>query len=202
MAHLHAPSLATLCALLVLGPILAGCSSEGPSDESGSSTRLDADVLGTTLQVRSTVARVHGQLSKAQRSRLEQEAGDVIGGYLAAAYLHERPAEGFKGSFPGFTRGAWALAMKDVDIVSDAAFAGADEVRSRGAVVFLSVLAPEGRPAGATARVFMNLRVTQGDRNRPAAVRGRLMLTPEGKGWRIFGYDLSLDTAPRERRGR
>jgi hypothetical protein len=116
--------------------------------------------------------------------------------YLAAAYLHERPATGDQDSFPGFTRGAQALARKDVETTSDAAFSGAEEVRSRGAVAFLSVVAPEGRPVGATARVFLDLAVTDGARDRLLELRGRLLLTPAGDGWQIFGYDLSLGASP------
>jgi hypothetical protein len=203
MAHPHARSLATLTASLTLGLTLAGCSLGGPSDESDSSTGADgSSSAGTSVQVRSSVARVHGQLSAPRRAQLERDASELIGGYLAAAYLHERPADGYKGSFPGFTRGAWALAMKDVDTVSDAAYADAEEVSARGAVVFLSVVAPEGRPVGATARVFLNLDISEDGRDRPAQVRGRLMLTPAGKSWKIFGYDLSLDTSPKRRSGR
>ena len=201
MSHLHASPLAGLSAALILGLTLAGCSSEDPADDT---SRTSANTSGseTSLQVRSTVARVQGRLSEPQRAQLADDVGEVIAGYLAASYLHERDAEGYKGSFPGFTRGAWALAMKDVAIVSDAAFEGADEITSRGAAAFLSVVAPEGRAVGATARVFLDLRVSQDGRHRAAAVRGKLLLTPNGDSWNIFGYDLSLDTSPRRGRGR
>ena len=202
MPFLHASRRATLTATLLLGLTLSGCSTQEDGGDEGRGGRSDvADVLGTTLQVRTTVARVHGSLTPRRRSGLEQEAGRVLARYFAAAYLHERPADGYRGAFPGFTRGARALALRDVDTVADAALVDADEVRPKGAVAFLSVVAPGGRPAGATARVFLNLRVTEDGRGRTVPVRGRLLLTPVGDGWRIFGYDLSLDQAG-TRRGR
>ncbi len=150
----------------------------------------------TALEVRTKISGVLGRLPQAQRERLERDAGQLVSGYLAAAYLHERPSDGFRGSFPGFTTGARELALKDVDTASDAAFSGADEVRSRSAVAFLSVVATEGRAVGATARIFLDLAVTDGSRGRLVEVRGRLLLSPVGDGWRIFGYDLTLDNPP------
>lgn len=194
-----ASPLATLTALLVLGSTLSGCSTDEASDKAASGSGSDVSEVATTLQVRTTVARVHGALSKPQRDRLERHTSQLLAGYFAAAYLHERQGDGYRDAFPGFTRGARTLASRDVDTVADASFADADEVRSRGAVAFLSVVAPEGRPVGATARVFLNLHVTEEGRARTVPVRGRLMLTPGEDGWRIFGYDLSLDTAAKGR---
>ena len=197
MSLLHASRLAALSASLVLGLTLAGCSSDGPSDDDVSETRMDTvAALDTTLQVRTKMSRVLGRLSPAQRELLERDAEQLITGYLAAAYLHERPSDGYRGSFPGFTTGARELALEDVDTASDAAFSGVDEVRSRGAVAFLSVVASEGRAVGATARIFLDLSVIEGSQDRDVEVRGRLLLSPAGDGWRIFGYDLSLDTTP------
>lgn len=198
-------TLVTLSTALVLGASMAGCSSDEPAgDDVRAPVRSGSvDVLGATLHVRTTVSRVLGELSPAHRGRLEREAGQLLAGYLAAAYLHQRPAEGYRGAFPGFTHGARELALRDVDTVADGGFADAKTVRPRGAVAFLSVVAPEGRPVGATARVFLNLDVTTAQgRRRAVAVRGRLLLSPGPEQWRIFGYDLSLDSQPRGRRGR
>jgi hypothetical protein len=206
MPLLHASSwaswLAGLCALLALGATLSGCLADDGSDETGSRSRTEVSDVATTLQVRTTVSRVQGRLSKQQQGRLERDASQLLAGYLAAAYLHERPADGYRSAFPGFTRGARTLALRAVDTVADAGLIGADEVRSSGAVAFLSVVAPEGRPVGATARVYLDLRITEKGRSRTVPVRGRLMLTPGQDGWRIFGYDLSFDTAARGRGSR
>lgn len=201
----HASRLAALCASLVLGLTSAGCSTDGPSDgpTDGDVSRTRMDTVGapdTTVQVRTTMPRVLGRLSQARRERFERDAGRLVSEYLTAAYLLERPSDGYRGAFPGFTTGARDLALRDVDTTSDASFSGADEVSPRGAVAFLSVVASEGRAVGATARIFLDLSVTKGSQDILVEVRGRLLLSPTGDGWRIFGYDLSLDTEPAGRK--
>jgi hypothetical protein len=56
--------------------------------------------------------------------------------------------------------------------------------------VTIDVMAPKGRPAGATARVRLVFSTT-GDTEERVTVRGRLLLTPAHGKWRIFGYDVS-----------
>lgn len=179
----------------VLAVALTGCT-DGAQGNEDSGPEVGVAV-GTTLEVRTSVSRVAGALSRGQRSRIEEQVGQLLERHLSAAYLHERPGGGYRGSFPGFTRGARELAMRDLDTASDKALRGADEVRPRAAVAFVSVVAPEGRPAGATARVFLDLHVLDGDRKRLREVRGRLLLTPARGGWRIFGYDLTLNEGKR-----
>ena len=63
------------------------------------------------------------------------------------------------------------------------------EVKKRRVAV--DVFAPNGRPAGATARVALVFRTT-GHTEKRVAVRARLFLTRGGHGhWRIFGYDVA-----------
>ena len=73
--------------------------------------------------------------------------------------------------------------------MSDRSFGGA-VVRPRGAIAYVSVVAPEGRAVGATARVSVDLAVADSERTRRLTVSGRLLLTPRPDRWRIFGYDL------------
>ena len=42
----------------------------------------------------------------------------------------------------------------------------------------------------------LDLVVTEGSRTRRVTVSGRLLLTPQGSHWRIFGYDLALGPTP------
>ena len=57
--------------------------------------------------------------------------------------------------------------------------------------VTVDVLAPRGRPAGATARVDLVFKTT-GDATKRVTVHGQLFLSPAAHGkWRIFGYDVS-----------
>jgi hypothetical protein len=53
------------------------------------------------------------------------------------------------------------------------------------------VVAAHGRAVGATAKVSLDLRVTEAGRTRPVRVQGRLLLTPTDHGWRIFGYHVA-----------
>lgn len=145
---------------------------------------------------------MHGDLSKQGRDRLVRRADQLITGYVEAAYFHQRSGSGYRGSFPGFTRGARRLALRDTRVASDRALAGATEVTPKGAVAFLSVVARNGRPVGATARLMLKMAVERGDATRWKQVTGRLLLTPGPHQWRIFGYDLAMGaTAPAKGRG-
>jgi hypothetical protein len=201
MSRLHA--WASGAASIALAASLGACSSSsGDTPERPGETGPSA-TEGTVarLKVRASVSRVLGELSQDRRAHFTRGAENLLRDYLAAAYLHQRPGDGYRGAFPHFTRDARELALRDVDITADRTYAGAERVRSRGAVVYLSVVAPEGKPVGATARVFLNLVVTEeGQATERLALRGRLLLTPAHDQWRIFGYDLSLEpTAPGRR---
>ena len=186
---------AGLCAALVLGAGLTGCSNDADADPAGPGRGARAGASTPQLPMKTQVTRVLGKLTQKQRDSFEAQAEKLIAGYLSAAYLHERPGSSYKGSFPGFTPGARRLAMRDTGVVSDRGFAGAEEVRPRGAVAYLSVVAPEGRPVGATARMWIDLVVSEDGVSRRVTVSGRLLLTPGADAWRIFGYDLALGTA-------
>ena len=57
--------------------------------------------------------------------------------------------------------------------------------------VTVDVLAPHGRPAGATARVALVF-TTTGDTKQRVTVHGRLFLSPDDHGsWQVFGYDVA-----------
>lgn len=188
-------TLLVLPATILLGLTLAGCSGD-TADDGGSRTAW-SDARATALEVRTTVSRVQGGLSRVQRARIERRTAQLLERYLSAAYLHQRAGKGHRRAFPGFTPGARELALRQVGITADGAFPRAEDVRPRGAVAYVSVVAPEGRPAGATARVFLKLDVARGERSRLLQLRGLLLLTPTAKGWRIFGYDLALDPVRR-----
>ena len=190
--------LAALSVSVLVATTLTGCSTGGSgAGDEGDGTLEASDITATALNVRTAVSRVHGDLSGERRHRFAREAGELIAGYFSAAYLQERSAPGYAAAFPGFTPGARRMAMQDVEVAADGGYAWADEVEPLGAVAFLSVVAPEGRPVGATARVLLRLAVSEGERDRVVAVRGRLLLTPEQDRLQIFGYDLSVGSTPR-----
>lgn len=186
-----------LSTVVVLAATLTGCSAMGDSRDDDRRGRIGSSAgAGGAVVVETAVARVHGTLPVAQRRRLETQAGRLIGRYLSAAYLGQRSTPGHRGAFPGFTPDARRLALRDVSTASDAALTWADEVRPLGAVAFLSVVALEGRAVGATARLLLRMAASDDRREREVAVRGRLLMTPVGKGWQVFGYDLSVSSAP------
>ena len=192
-------ALAALCVPLVATAALTGCSSDDDAERAAHTGGGTSASSAPQIRVRTTVTRVHGELSKAREDHLVSQAGRLITAYVQAAYFHQRPGSGYRGSFPGFTRGARTLALRDTKVASDRTFAGAAQVKPRGAVAYLSVVAPNGRPVGVTARLVLDVAVVQGDRTRWKQVTGRLLLSPGPHQWRIFGYDLAMGpTAPRK----
>jgi hypothetical protein len=160
-------------------------SSPAPSGGSASSA------VTAPLHVRSGVTRIVGELSPAARQRLGARAGGLVAAYFRAAFLHPATHAAGRALFPGFTAAAAALAERDRRVVTGAAYAGADQVTPRNGTAYVTVLAPKGHLVGATVRVSLALDVpVKGKRDR-VRVRGRLLLTPTKRGWRIFGYDLS-----------
>lgn len=186
---------AALCAAVALSVALTGCSSEDGGDPAGRAGDGATATSAPRVELRTSVTRVHGDLSKEGRDHLVHQAGELITGYLEAAYFHQRSGSGYRGSFPGFTHGARRLALGDTRVASDRALAGATEVTPKGAVAFLSVVAKNGHPVGATARLMVKMAVEQGDATRWKQVTGRLLLTPGAHQWRIFGYDLAMGAA-------
>ncbi len=193
--------LAALCVSLIASAALTACSSDDP-ESSGRGGKIPTGASAAHVHVRTSVTRVHGELSDRGREALVRHAERLITGYVAAAYFHQRPGSAYRGSFPGFTRGARKLALKDTATTSDRTYVDADEIRPRGAVAFLSVVAPHGRPVGVTARLELKLAVVQGDRTRWRKVSGRLLLSPGAHRWRVFGYDLAMAPTAPQRRGR
>jgi hypothetical protein len=171
-----------------------GAGGSGDLEDSAARTSGQRDL--PALALRTGVTRVIGELDPAARKRLAGKVDALVGRYLQAAFLDpESRADGSKAGaasrFPGFTSGARAQAVTDRRLLTAASLRGADRVTPVLATAYVSVLAPEGRLAGATARVALDLRVSSDEGTRPLRVRGRLLLTPTSQGWRIFGYDLS-----------
>lgn len=148
------------------------------------------------LDVRTRVTRVAGALSDTRRRQLSRSARTLVTDYVEAAYLDGN--DDGNAVLPGFTLAARRLARRDLDVLSAAGFPGADSVRARSArpaQVYVAAVAANGRAVGATARVSIHLAVTRDGATAPARLRGRLLLTPTDRGWRIFGYDLALSGA-------
>jgi len=187
-----------LTALTLLAVLLSGCTSD-PDPEAGPpsapSSASPSSSAPEPLRLETAVARVAGKLSQARRERVARKAGAVVEDYLQAAFLAGPP----QGAFDSFTSGARKQARHDRRLLTAAGLRSAEPVTATHAAAYLSVLAPRGRVVGATARLEADLRVERRGEPRTVRLRGRLMLTPTAKGWRIFGYDLSRSVGARKR---
>ncbi|UMG91965.1 hypothetical protein [Nocardioides sp. TF02-7] len=183
------PAGAALAVLVPLGLVLSGCSGDDqPAGESAPSQEATAiETLATTVRV----GEVTGRLGKDRARRTAEAVADVVDGWLDGAYVAgDYPRDDFADAFPGFTKGAARLAGKQRGLMSNAAVGDrVESVTPTRRVVRVDLLAPKGEPAGATAHVDLVFEVA-GEVERTEQVRGRLLLTPKGDGWRVFGFDV------------
>ncbi len=182
---------AAIVLALVLG--VAGCSGgddEEPAGPEGEATRSGPS--GTTaIPSRVEVGEVAGKLGRKPARGVAREVAAVVDGWLDAAYVGgDYPRSDFSAAFRGFTRDAARLATRQAGLMSNKAVGKkVDGVTATRRVVRVDVLAPKGRPAGATAHVTLVMKIT-GDVQRTDQVRGRLMLIRSKAGWRVFGFDI------------
>lgn len=184
---------AVLAAALLTSGALSGCFGRSDEQQGAAEPSGTASPVATApLEVRSVVTRVAGELRPAARRHLAEKAGALVKAYLRAAFLDPRVGSAPPGSvFRWFTAEARTLAVGDRRVLTGVGYAGADRIEPQRGTARVNVVAPHGRPVGATVWVSLALRVTDGSRTRPVDVSGRLLLTPTSGGWRIFGYDLS-----------
>ncbi len=210
-----------LVAALVIGLLVAAALTACTADRDGearpapaaSSEASTSDVPALDLRVE--VTRVSGRLHAARRATVAAGVRRVLGAYVRAAYLDpDGPVVGANatlsrrddgaaggGAFVGFTPDAARQATHDRSMLTSAGFGDVDEVEPLQATAFVSVLAPKGRLVGATARTTLRFAVTGADgTTRQRQVQGRVLLTPHGAGWRIFGYELAAGPAAKQAR--
>lgn len=184
----------------LLAASTAGCTGghHRAGHESSPSGSPTAPASSATLHVQ--VTHVAGSLSSRRRSTLVAHVRRTLSGYAGAAFLAGRyPRTDFRRSFGEFTSGAAARARQDQDLLTNRSLgATTRSVRLARGTAYVSVLAPGGRPAGATAAVHWVFVVERGDQ--PAQrvrLEGRLLLTKDKAGaWRIFGYRLTRSATP------
>jgi hypothetical protein len=144
--------------------------------------------------VRTSVSwgKVTGRLPHATRKRVARQVGDVVDRWLRAAYFGgDYPRRDFTHSWPGFTPDARRLAHRDRALMSNQDIGQRiDGVRPRRSNVALDALAVHQRAVGVTARVSVRFQTT-GKVRRDVRVRGSLYLTHTGRGWKVFGYDVT-----------
>ena len=175
---------------------VAACSGDDEDEPDGQGSSSAADVPDVATKV--SIGRVAGELDARRRAQLKESVAEVVDGWIDAAYVGgEWPRDDFAdyaAALRDFTPAAKRRAARDRALLTNVAIGDrVDSVRATRRVLQVDVLAPGGRPVGATARFLVRFR-TDGEVRRTDLVRGRLMLTPTKKGWKVFGYDVSRAT--------
>lgn len=203
--HRHALGIPVVGIVLALVLALGGCSDEGGEPSTGPTPSAEQTSTATAepkpppLRTTTKVGEVVGQLSKERRRKAADAVSRVVDRWWRAAYLGDDfPRRRIsRRAFPAFTDGAFAQARGDRALMTNAALDPKfHEVVATRRRVTVDLLAVGGRARTATARIGLNFRAT-GKRAAVVAVRGRLLLTREKAGWRVFGYDVTRGAVPK-----
>lgn len=190
------PTLLSVALVLCLSLGTSACSSDAdppatPTDTTAAPQATD-DGAVFEIETRTTLDEVVGRLARKSRRQLPGTITDVVQRWFDAAYLGgDYPRSDFTDAFPGFTPGARDEARRDRLLLTNKRIGSRiDGVTPTLSRVWVDVLAVGRRPAGVTARFLLKFR-TEGDLTRRIRVEGRLLLTRQESGWRIFGYDVA-----------
>ena len=188
----------TVAGLLVLGLGAVACSGDSDSHAApgDGGTSSSTAVAERTVATQVSFGTLTGRLPRDVRQRLSGQIGDVVDGWIDAAYVGgDYPRRDFSDVWPGFTAGAQAEAHHDRALMSNEDIGDRiDGVEPHRSVVKLDVLAVKHHAVGVTARVFVGF-ATTGDLEKEVRVRGRLFLTHTDRGWQVFGYDITKGDA-------
>lgn len=194
-----------VAAVLAVAALALGACGGGDSSTptSGSSAPVATDGGNPPMATAVSIGQVAGTVHKPYRQRFHRaadhlgaEVGKAVdawfdGGFLGVSY----PTTSFPDAFTSFTAQAAQDATKQKELMTMGRLGRRiDGVTTMKRVVVLDVLAPRGRAAGVTARVFLRFRTT-GDVTRTVTVTGRLFLTQgAGRAWQVFGFDVAKGT--------
>ncbi|QBX54280.1 hypothetical protein EXE58_01535 [Nocardioides seonyuensis] len=177
--------LTTLAACLAIS-LGSGCQPATPSEDP------DADTDSAALRVQ--VVSGAEDLDEAARTEIEGSIGDVLSGYVVAAFLGDFPREEFVQSFESFTSGAARSAARDIAQLTAAGAQDATSVRATRLDARISVLSQDQAALGATAAVSLAFEATMPDgATRPLTLKGRFLLEEDDGDWSVFGYDVAMD---------
>jgi len=181
-----------LCLALGTGACTGDDDSPATPGESSAAPQATDDGKSFEIETRTTLGKVAGRLARKHRQRLPGTITEVVQRWFNAAYVGgDYPRSDFSDAYPGFTPGARDEARQDRVLLTNKGIGSRiDDVSPTLSRVWLDVLAVRKRPVGVTARFLLKFR-TQGDLTRRVRVKGRLMLTKQESGWRIFGYDVA-----------
>lgn len=193
-------TVAAASAVLAVALAAGGCSQSAssqpganpptPVTPGGGGAVASSVVLG---QVAGAVHQPNHRIFARHRARLLHRVGRAVDtwidhGFVSLGY----PRASFPTAFADFTGPARREARRQQALMTNWPLRHSiDGVVVKKRSIVVDVLAPHGRPAGATARVTLVFRTT-GHRKERVDVHGRLFLEPAGhSAWRIFGYDVS-----------
>ncbi len=173
----------------------------GGRTEAAQPTSPGATIEARPLPLSVRVTRVWGRLAKPRQAAVVRGVGRSISAYFDAGFLGEYPRTDFENAFSSFTRGMVPDARRDQDLLTNAVLGEQTEsVTTRAKQARLSVLSPNGFPAGVTARVRLVYVADRGDAGSTrVTTSGRLLLTRQRSGWKIFGYDVARSAVPVEK---
>ena len=193
-----APRSTLLSVVLMLCLALGTSACTGDEDPSGTpgespaAPQVTDDGRTFEIETRASLGRVEGRLTRQDRRRLPGTITAVVQRWFNAAYVGGKyPRSDFRDAFPGFTPGARVEAMRDQVLMTNKWIGPRiDDVTPTVSRLRLDVLAVRKRPVGVTTRFLLKFR-TEGKLARRVHVQGRLMLTRQKSGWRIFAYDVA-----------
>jgi hypothetical protein len=178
-----------------------GCSSSDSSSPAAAPSPSNS-AAGGVQAVASTVqlGKVAGTIKKKNwntfmsehRKVMLKQVGQAVDSWIDGGYVGvDYPRDSFGSAFTSFTGPAARDAKRQQRLMTNWDLRKKiDGTAVKRRTVTVDVLAPRGRPAGATARVDLVF-TTTGDTQQRVTVRGRLFLSPGHGQWRIFGYDVS-----------
>jgi hypothetical protein len=152
--------------------------------------------VAATVSLGRVAGNVHQpgkRVFKKHRAAVVRGVGKAVDGWLEGGFVGvDYPRSSFGSAFADFTKPAAKDARRQQSLMTNWPLrAKISGVAVKKQSVKVDVLAPRGRPAGATARVTLVF-TTTGDVHKRVSVHGRLFLTPGAHGrWEIFGYDVS-----------
>lgn len=192
-----------LAAVLVVVALAAGGCSSGDSSTPAAAPSPSQSQSATARPVVTKVllGKVAGTIRKKSwkdfmahhRKHLLNQVGQTVDSWIDGGFVGvDYPRHSFARAFVRFTKPAAHDARHQKHLMTNWDLRRRiDGVDVKKRTVTVDVLAPHGRPAGATARVDLVFRTT-GNAQKRVSVRGRLFLGPANHGhWRIFGYDVS-----------
>jgi hypothetical protein len=137
------------------------------------------------------VGKVTGRLTRKARAKVVRRVTPVVEQYVAAAYGGSYPRSSFGDAFADFTPVARTQAQHDLDLLTNRPVGSkVDDVVPLTSHVDLDILGVGGHAVGVTARFTLRFR-TEGDVRQQVRVDGRLLLTREDSGWKVFAYHVS-----------